>query len=150
MKSIKFLAAVALVATLWACEDKPHLDETPVISNAFVSDCHSHTDKLAAKDMSPDSVVVSWPDDNSPMQVTHYNMMLDCGGANITTTIERTGDVVTVIEHVGEQGLTNCICFYDSSFQINSLPPRPFTLVIKIESLICGIPSQATVYQQAF
>ena len=76
--------------------------------------------------------------------------MLDCGEPQITTTVETDGNIVTVVEHVGEQGLTNCICLYDNSFQINNLPARPFTLILKIESLICGNPESATVYERTF
>ena len=149
MKHSRILAAATIIiAMLWACEkDNP---EIPYISNVNVSGCHTNTDKLAAKDMSTDSIVVSWSGDNEPMQVAHYNMTLDCGEPNITTTVEMAGNIVSVVEHVGEQGLTNCICLYDNSFQINNLPSRPFTLVIKVESLICGTPTAATVYQQTF
>ena len=149
MKHLRILAAsTIIIAMLWACEkDNP---EIPYISNVNVSGCHTNTDKLAAKDMNTDSIVVSWPGDGNPMQVAHYNMTLDCGEPIIITTMEMTGNVVTVVEHVGEQGITNCICLYDNSFQINSLPFSPFTLVIKVESLICGAPHLATVYQQTF
>ena len=149
MKQTQILAAATIIfALLWACEKSN--TEPPFISNVSVSGCHTSTDKLAAKDMSTDSIVVSWPADNEPMQVAHYNMTLDCGEPNITTTVEVDGNTMTVVEHVGEQGLTNCICLYDNSFQINSLPSRPFTLVIKVESLICGIPALATVYEKTF
>ncbi|MBO4306945.1 MAG: hypothetical protein J5848_01370 [Bacteroidales bacterium] len=149
MKYIRILAAATIIiALLWACEKDN--TGTPSISNTSVSDCHTNTDKLAVKDMSTDSIVVSWTGDNNPMQIVHYNMVLDCGEPNIITTVETNGNTVTVIEHVGEQGLTNCICLYDNSFHINNLPSRPFTLVIKVESLICGNPVLATVYEKFF
>lgn len=148
MRHTLLLASAIIVTLLCAC--KKDNSYTPTISNVIVSDCHTNTDKLATKDMNTDSIVVSWPNDKEPMQVAHYNMVLDCGGADINTTVEVNGDIVTVVEHVGEQGLTNCICLYDNSFQINNLPPRPFTLVIKIESLICGTPGLATLYEQTF
>lgn len=149
MKDIKFLAFVAIITALWACNKEPQTAQQPVISNASVSDCHTSTDVLAAKDMNTDSVVVSWVG-NGMMQVTHYNMMLDCGQANITTTVERVGNIITVVEHVGEQGITNCICLYDNSFRIDNLPQQQFTLIIKVESLICGHPEQSTVYVNVF
>lgn len=149
MKQTRILAAATIIiALLWACE--MDYQANPFISNINTSDCHTNTDKLAAKAMNTDSIVVSWPGDGNPMQVAHYNMMLDCGEPHITTTVERNGNMVTVVEHVGEQGLTNCICLYDNSFQINNLPARPFTLILKIESLICGNPESATVYEQTF
>ena len=144
---MKLLAIAVILTAIGACkEEKGSL----VITNQYVAGCHTNTDKLAAKDMNTDSVVVTWIDESGPLQVTHYNMMLDCGGANITTTVEQSDNVVTVVEHVGEQGITNCICLYDNSFQIENLPPRPFTLVIKMESLYCGSASQSTVYQETF
>ncbi len=149
MKNIRLLAAATIIiAMLWACEkDEPR---TPFISNINTSDCHTDTDRLAAKDMSTDSIVVSWPGDGHPMQVAHYNIVLDCGEQHITTTVETSGNVVTVTEHVGEQGLTNCICLYNNSFQINDLPSRPFTLVVKVESLFCGSPESTIVYEHTF
>ena len=150
MKQTRILAvATIIIAALWACEKDT--TKTPFISNTNVSDCHTNTDKLAAKDMNTDSIVVSWTGGNSPMYITHHNMILDCGsGNNITTTIERTGDVVTVTEHVGEQGLTNCICLYDNSFCIGDLPDSPFLLRINIEEILYGNISTVTVYQHQF
>ena len=147
MKKTRLLAtATIIVAMLWACEK----DNTtsPSISNIRTSDCHTNTDKLAAKDMTTDSIVYSWVSDGNSLQVTHYNMMLDCGEQNITTTVETEGNVVTVVEHVGEQGLTNCICLYDNSFTINDLPQGEFTLRIKVESIYAGTPHQTTVFEE--
>ena len=84
-----------------------------------------------------------------------YNINLDCGsGEHIGTTVEMEGNVVTVTEHVGEQGLTDCFCFYDNTVTITNLPPSPFTLVIQVESLFMGItgniPETTIVYQQQF
>ena len=146
MKSIRLLAAVAIITVTWACTKEK---QTPEIVNAVVSGCHTSTDVLAAKEINTDSVVVSWVG-NDQLQVTHYNMVLDCGGANIVTTVEISEDVVTVVEHVGEQGITNCICLYDNSFLIDNLPRQCFTLVIKVESLISGHPEQSTVYVHDF
>lgn len=152
MKLTSLLAAATIiVAMLWACEKENNSSltiSTPFISDVHTSDCHTNTDKLAAKDMTTDSIIFSWADDGNSLQVTHYNMMLDCGEQNITTTVEIEGNVVTVVEHVGEQGLTNCICLYDNSFTINDLPQGGFTLRIKIESLFAGTPHQTTVFEE--
>ena len=149
MKQTRLLVAATIIfALLWACEKSN--TEPPFISNVSVSGCHTSTDKLAAKDMSTDSIVVLWPGIGNPMQVTHHNMGLDCGEPHITTTVETNGNTVTVVEHVGEQGLTDCICLYDNSFQINNLPPQPFTLIIKVESIFCGTPELTTVYEHTF
>ena len=127
------------------------MPENPVLTSVTTSGCHTYTDALAAKDINTDSVVVAFSPDEGQMSVTHYNMPLDCGsGERITTTITTTGDTVTVVEHVGEQGRTNCVCLYDNSFQIQYLPHTPFTLSIKIESMWLGNTELTTVYEQTF
>lgn len=144
--TVKLAAATIIVAALWACEKENN--SSPFISDVKTSDCHTSTDKLAAKDMTTDSIVFSFADDGNSLQVTHYNLMLDCGEPDITTTVETEGNVVTVVEHVGEQGLTNCICLYDNSFTINDLPQGEFTLRIKVESIYAGTPYQTTVFEE--
>lgn len=125
--------------------------DKPQLTDVVTSDCHTLTDILAAKDMNTDSVVVSFSLDNAAMSVTHYNMLLDCGsGEHIVTTIERVGDTITVTEDVGKQGLANCVCLYDNSFQIVALPPRPFTLVVKIAADYYATTEQTIVYQHTF
>ena len=147
MKKTRLLAtATIIVAMLWACEKDS--TTSPSISNIRTSDCHTNTDLLAAKDMTTDSIAYSWVSDGNSLQVTHYNMMLDCGEQNITTTVKAEGNVVTVVEHVGEQGLTNCICLYDNSFTINNLPQGEFTLRINVESIYAGTPHQTTVFEE--
>ena len=134
-----------------ACPGGDPWPETPVLTSVTTSDCHTYTDALAAKDMNTDSVAVAFSPDEGQLSVTHYNMPLDCGsGERIVTTIERVGDTITVIENVGEQGRTNCVCLYDNSFQIQYLPPRPFTLVIQIVSDYFGTTEQTTIYQHTF
>ena len=147
-KTVIMAAATIIIALLWACEKNE--SETPFVSDINTSGCHTSTDKLAVKDMSTDSIVVFWLGTGNPMQVTHYNMVLDCGEPHITTTVETNGNTVTVVEHVGEQGLTDCICLYDNSFHVNNLPPHPFTLIIKVESIFCGTPEQTTIYENTF
>ena len=143
-----------------ACPGGDPLPENPVLTSVTTSGCHTYTDALAAKDINTDSVAVAFSPDEGQMSVTHYNMPLDCGsGEHIVTTIditypastrhpsqEGTGSTITVTEDVGEQGRTNCVCLYDNSFQIAYLPPRPFTLVVKVKA---G-SEQKTVYQQLF
>ena len=153
---LQTLAIAMIGATLLnGCADYGDGDrdypDNPQLTNVATSDCHTFTDILAAKDMNTDSVVVSFSLDNNVMSVTHYNMVLDCGsGEHIATTIERVGDTITVTENVGEQGRTNCVCLYDNSFQIMHLPPRPFTLVVKIVADCFGTTGQTIVYQQTF
>ncbi len=148
---LQTLAIILATTLLNGCEDYGDRDrdypDNPRLTDVVTSDCHTYTDNLAAKDMNTDSVVVSYIPHNNTMSVTHYNMPLDCGsGEHIVTTIERMGDTITVTEDVGEQGRTNCVCLYDNSFQIEYLPPRPFTLVVKVKA---G-SEQRIVYQQIF
>ena len=162
MRHIELLLLSALLLTAVGCSKKemgePYADTR--LANITTSDCLMNTDALAAKDMNTDSVVVSYIPYNSTMTVTHYNMPLDCGsGEHIVTSIDMTypastrhpsqagtGSTITVTEDVGEQGRTNCVCLYDNSFQIAYLPPRPFTLVVKVKA---G-SEQKIVYQQIF
>ena len=121
MKKTFFTLAVAVgvvAAAFWGC-DKQNV-AIPGISNVSVSDCHFPDPDRLSKSSDEDSIAVSWvigiP---NSMIITHYNMDLDCGSDNrIVTTVEMAGDVVTVTEHVGEQGMTDCFCFYDNTFQI--------------------------------
>lgn len=130
------------------CKDWP---ETPVVHDIVTSDCHHFTDPIAAKDMYTDSIVVEWDREGGTMSVSHYNMMLDCGMRQpIPTTILREGDTIRVTEHVGEQGLTNCVCLYDNSFDIEYLPETPFTLVIEVETLWFDRTETVTVYENSF
>ena len=86
------------------------------------------------------------------MTVNHYNLMLDCGGErNIYATVERKGDTVWVVEHLGEQGMTDCICLYDNTFTISHLPQEAFVLVIEIESTHMGtVMERRKVYEQGY
>lgn len=146
---LQTLAIILATTLLNGCEDYGDGDypDNPRLADVVTSDCHTFTDIIAAKDMNTDSVVVSYIPYNFTMTVTHYNMPLDCGsGDHIVTTIERVGNTITVTEDVGEQGRTNCVCLYDNSFQIEYLPPRPFTLVVKVKA---G-SEQKIVYQQIF
>ena len=147
MKHIELLLLSALLLTALGCSKKemgePYADTR--LANITTSDCLMNTDALAAKDMNTDSIAVTIA--SGILSVTHYNMMLDCGsGEHIVTTIERVDNTITVTENVGEQGRTNCVCLYDNSFQIAYLPPRPFTLVVKVKA---G-SEQKIVYQQIF
>lgn len=146
---LQTLAIILATTLLNGCEDYGDRDypDNPRLTDVVTSDCHTFTDIIASKDMNTDSVVVFYIPYNNTMTVTHYNMPLDCGsGEHIVTTIERVGNTITVTEDVGEQGRTNCVCLYDNSFQIEYLPPRPFTLVVKVKA---G-SEQRIVYQQIF
>lgn len=154
MKKTFFTFAVAVgvvAAAFWGC-DKQNV-AIPGISNVSVSDCHFPDPDRLSKSSDEDSIAVSWvigiP---NSMIITHYNMDLDCGSDNrIVTMVEMAGDVVTVTEHVGEQGMTDCFCFYDNTFQIDNLPRTPFTLVVQVESVFMdNLPETAIVYQQQF
>lgn len=152
-KSLFIFAAIAatsaaLINGCTKCQDWP---ETPVVHNVVTSDCHHYTDPIAAKEMNTDSIVVEWDRESGSLSVSHYNMMLDCGMRQpIPTTILREGDTIRVTEHVGEQGLTNCVCLYDNSFNIEYLPETPFTLVIEVETLWFDQTETTTVYENSF
>ena len=148
------LTIVLLVALLtnscadWRGGDRGY-NGGPRLTEVSTSDCHTYTDTLATKDMNTDSVVIAYFRQDNTLRVTHYNMPLDCGsGSHIINTITQSNDTVTVVEHVGEQGLTDCVCLYDNSFHIGYLQMPPFILIIKVETEWCGAINLTTVYQQ--
>lgn len=151
MRHIKLLLLSALLLTVLGCSKKemagPYADT--YLANITTSDCMMKTDALAAKDMNTDSIEVTL--NNGIISVTHYNMLLDCGtGEHIVTTMETVGDTVTVTENVGEQGLVDCLCLYNNSFQIVNPPAGRFTLVIKEMGSYLGQAQQRIVYQHQF
>ena len=151
MRHLNALLLSALLLTATSCMkevmERPHSDTH--LANINTSDCIMHTDMLAAKDLALDSISVTLT--NGSLSVTHYNMMLDCsGGNNIVTSMEMLGDTITVIENVGEQGLTDCLCLYNNSFQIVDPPSGLFTLVIKEVYSYLGNTNQRIVYQHQF
>ena len=151
MRHIKLLLLSALLLTTVSCS-KPEMERPFAdthLANINISDCIMHTDMLAAKDMSLDSISVTLSDGS--LSVTHHNMLLDCGtGENIITTMEIVNDTITVTENVGEQGMTDCLCLYNNSFQIVDPPSGFFTLVIKEVYSYLGNANQRIVYQHTF
>ena len=146
MKRLEALLLLALMFRVAGCSMEK---EWTHLTNITTSDCLMYTDMLAAKDMATDSIGVLLGDGS--LTVTHYNMMLDCEtGDNITTTMQMIGDTITVTENVGEQGLTDCVCLYNNSFQIVDVPWSRFTLVIKEECSYMGNIEQRIVYQHTF
>ena len=150
MRHINALLLSALMFTVAGC--KKDMERPPAdtyLANITTSDCIMHTDRLAAKDMTHDSIAVTLADGS--LSVTHHNMLLDCGeGDNIVTSMQILGDTITVIENVGEQGLTDCLCLYNNSFQIVDPPLGLFTLVIKEVYSYLGNANQRIVYQHTF
>lgn len=151
MRHIKLLFLSALLLNALGCSKEemagPYTDT--YLANITTSDCMMKTDALAAKDMNTDSIEVTLSE--GILVVTHHNMLLDCGtGENIVTTMEMVGDTVTVTENVGEQGLVDCLCLYNNSFQIVNPPSGRFTLVIKEMGSYLGQSQQRIVYQHTF
>lgn len=151
MKRIISLILLALLLTVVGCSKKdterPYADA--YLANITTSDCLMKTDALAAKDMNTDSIEVTLAGET--LSVTHHNMLLDCGsGKNIVTSMEVVGDTIMVTENVGEQGLVDCLCLYNNSFQIIDPPAERFTLVVKEVSVYLGQPQQRIIYQHQF
>lgn len=146
MKRIISLILLALLLTVVGCSKK-YADT--YLANITTSDCLMKTDALAAKDMNTDSIGVTLAGET--LSVTHHNMLLDCGsGENIVTSMEVVGDTIMVTENVGEQGLVDCLCLYNNSFQIIDPPAERFTLVVKEVSVYLGQPQQRIIYQHQF
>ena len=149
MRHIIALLLSALLLTIVGCSKSDSDFADTHLANINTSDCITHTDMLAAKDMALDSISVTFTDGS--LSVTHHNMLLDCGeGDNIVTSMQLLGDTITVIENVGEQGMTDCLCLYNNSFQIVDPPSGFFTLVIKEVYSYLGNANQRIVYQHHF
>lgn len=152
-KTLLTLVAVTITCATLICScEKCDWDDGLWVHNVSSTDSHTSIDKLAAKSLYTDSVVVEWNHEQRFMTVNHYNLMLDCGGErNIYATVERKGDTVWVVEHLGEQGMTDCICLYDNTFTISHLPQEAFVLVIEIESTHMGtVMERRKVYEQGY
>lgn len=142
--------AIAEAVLLSSCSKETIMNgiEGTYLDNISTTDCVYHTDTLAANDMNTDSITVVY---NDILTVTHSNMPLDCEmEKHIVTTMQVDGDTITVTEDVGEQGLVNCICLYNNSFDIANLPSHPFTLIIKEVYVFQNTPAQRIVYQHRF
>lgn len=143
MRFSPFAAACCLLLLAGCQKDRPILHDAR-ISDYHVSDCLLYTTKDATKDITTDSIETNYHD--GTLMVLHH-MMADCGtNDHLTTTLQTHGDTITITEHQGEQGMTNCVCHYVDTIRVEDVPPSIITLVVNVEYVWFGIPHTTTVY----
>ena len=129
------MGAVLLTAIRCGKEEKPKNTVGNNNYNAHHSECLLHTDKesLSAKGYeNPDMVSTEY--NNGTLHVTHHNLTVNCGIAQmdggIIVTIERDGSTINIHESEDPNApQANCICEVDNEFDIPNIDPGTYTLV---------------------
>lgn len=133
----KLMAAVvmgAMLLTAFQCGKEEDPEEVNPNYNAHHSKCLSHTDKEAKGFYSPDSASVVYDAANQRLHVTHYNLAVNCGTAEmeggIIVSAIRNGQTIDIYEHEDEGNpQANCMCDVDNEFDLYSIEPGTYTLV---------------------
>lgn len=133
MKKVFFLSAMSVFLLLTAiqCDNKDN--ETKLNPrNVHHSKCLFHTDADAKYLEDPDSVDVEYV--NGTVHVTHYNLLVNCGTAQIeggiNVTCIRNGSTIDIYEREDENNpQANCICVVNNEFDINGLKSGTYTFV---------------------
>lgn len=102
--------------------------------NARHTHCLNHTDKEAKGFYSPDSASVDYYADRQQLHVTHHNLMVNCGTAEMVGGISvnaiRNGQTIDIYEREDENNpQADCMCDVDNEFDIYSIEPGTYTLV---------------------
>lgn len=132
----KILAALAMVSVLLAsfqCGKEGGLIEENL--NAHHSGCLFYTDAGALNSKgseNPDMVSVEY--DNGTLHVTHHNLAVNCGTAEIeggiTVTAIREGSTINIHEIEDENNPHSyCMCEVDNEFDICNIEHGTYTLV---------------------
>lgn len=131
---IKSLAAIAMGAVLLtAFQCGKEVEPIELNYNAHHSECLLHTDAIALKGFeNPDSVSVVYR--NGTLHVTHHNLLVNCGTAEmeggINVTVIREGSIINIYETEDENNpQADCICEVDNEFDISSIGHGSYTLV---------------------
>lgn len=134
------LLTVATAGLLFAgCKKDKNLSNISA-SNVVSSACNAYTDGAAAKDASSplDSIAVHYVE--GTLYVEHYNLTVSCGFSTVNVLVSTSGDTIRVSEQ-GTPENTDCFCYINNFFQIDSVPSGTYTLVIDCD---------AAPYQQTF
>lgn len=130
----KLMAAVvmgAMLLTAFRCEK----EEEPVeVNYSRHSKCLSHTDKEAKGLYSPDSASVVYDAASQRLHVTHHNLAVNCGTAEmeggITVSVTRSGQSIEIYEREDEDNpQARCMCDVDNEFDLYGIEPGTYTLV---------------------
>lgn len=133
---IKSLAAVAMGAVLLTAFQCGKEEPIELNYNAHHSDCLFHTDADAVRakgHVTPDSVSVAYK--NGTLHVTHHNLLVNCGTAEmeggINVTVIREGLTLDIYEVEDENNpQANCMCEVDNEFDISGIEHGTYTLVL--------------------
>ncbi len=133
----KLMAAMvmgAMLMTAFQCGKEEDPEEVNTNYNARHSKCLSHTDKEAKGFYSPDSASVDYDAVNQRLHVTHHNLAVNCGTAEmdggIIVSAIRTGQTIDIYEREDEGNpQANCMCDVDNEFDLYSIEPGIYTLV---------------------
>ena len=129
----KLMAAVvmgAMLLTAFRCEK----EEEPVeVNYSSHSKCLSHTDKEAKGLYSPDSASVVYDAASQRLHVTHHNLAVNCGTAEmeggITVSAIRNGQSIKIYEREDEDNpQARCMCDVDNEFDLYGIEPGTYTL----------------------
>jgi len=118
---------IVLVGFL-SCEDNSVL----TINNEHHSACLLHTDADAKGFENPDSVNMEY--NNGTVHVTHHNLLVNCGTAEIVgginVTCTRNGSTIDIYEVEDENNPRDrCMCEVDNEFDISGLESGTYTFV---------------------
>lgn len=111
-------------------------EEDPVKGNYNVrhSHCLNHTDKEAKGFYNPDSASVVYDAARQQLHVTHHNLAVNCGTAEmeggIIVSASRHGQTIDIYEHEDENNpQARCMCDVDNEFDLYNIEPGTYTLV---------------------
>ncbi|MCR4829196.1 MAG: hypothetical protein K5864_07020 [Bacteroidales bacterium] len=133
MKRIKKtgLALVGIAILMMAFQCGKDYTNPFNIFNIHHSACLSYTDADAKGYESPDSVSVEYQ--NGTVHVTHHNLLVNCGTAEmeggIMVTCIREGMTIHIYEEETGNNPADCMCEVDNEFDFYCLERGTFTFV---------------------
>ena len=124
------MGALLLMAFQCGKEEEP----VEMSYNAHHSKCLNHTDKDAKGFYNLDSASVVYDAASQRLHVTHHNLAVNCGTAEmdggIIVSAIRNGQTIDIYELEDENNpQANCMCDVDNEFDLHSIEPGTYTLV---------------------
>lgn len=132
IKSLAIIAMGTVLLTAFQCGKEEPIE---LNYNAHHSDCLFHTDAAAVTAKgheNPDSVSIAYS--GGTLHVTHHNLLVNCGTAEmeggIDVTVIREGSTIDIYEEENENNpQANCMCEVDNEFDITGISHGTYTLV---------------------
>ena len=133
-KLMAALAMGAVLLTAFQCGKEEDSEDVNPNYNARHSRCLSHTDKETKGFYSPDSASVVYDADSQRLHVTHHNLAVNCGTAEmdggIIVSASRNGQTIDIYEREDEDNpQARCMCDVDNEFDLYGIEPGTYTLV---------------------